>query len=825
MAKFDVANEKWIPVLDGVRQEKIGLKDALKRSHEVKLQADPFALVGILYLLILVAKKAYSLAGRVPEYDDGRFDPAVIDAYFDKYNDRFNLLDEKYPFLQCPGMEGDPKPIAEIVIRGPSGSNATLNYSASQVVDTLSFGESVLAMLSQQVWSIKRVANPVTAEKYGLCRNAPAVGGMVCLADGATVYDSLWANFPWEDVNYPSAPWEREPDPPSGPLVDKKPEEVGPDGGLLCLLPLRMLLAHDEERITGVWWAMGHWVRVHGRQGIDLTVTKAVKDHVYRIRFDPSKSMLREISALTQWISEKSPAVARVKAGEVAGGSGGAMYAVDSYTIVEAWTTGSDSKIRYGPSEVLQFVPEFIADNENVEAISRAVRIANEVATDLFLSFGRVGKLDKSKAQLRYSVEGEYWAVMSEKFASLVNDLYVASTIKDKEQARQEKWRLVGNDQDCEWGQECRGSAVSCVSRRFQAIFVNSGTGSGKDSRTRNLANMLSKLKWRRRPGQISAQPPKPMDERSRPDMLKGFGASFLQCLYKPSGGPRLRRAQDVSSMVDVSENREILSKIVKDASNFRATPDELLNGRGIVGRRGSGIGRIIRRIMPEGDDGIVSSRIWSIVDSKSPYEALRQIEALMGRMMEAGMSPRWITLAEELCAWAKGAYKPQRDWIEDFFGIDSDYVDSESFVRALRETSNVERSYLRRSGGSPNLVARVMGDRMPRLGTWDSKCCAVVAEAFSLSEATENGDLGSVLSRLDDESRLNAIVSMSSSSILQASRDLLRYAASKGEAPNWKQFLDDLKSWSPCWRAERSSGGEMVPGVGAKWVASFFGK
>ncbi len=103
---FDLITEPWIPCLDPAgRPATLGLQDVILRAHEMREIAgeSPPVTAAIYRLLIALLHRVYG----PPDADAwealwqaGRWDPAPLDAYLDRWRDRFDLFHPEHPFLQ-----------------------------------------------------------------------------------------------------------------------------------------------------------------------------------------------------------------------------------------------------------------------------------------------------------------------------------------------------------------------------------------------------------------------------------------------------------------------------------------------------------------------------------------------------------------------------------------------------------------------------------------------------------------------------------------------------------------------------------------------------
>ena len=110
---MNLANQPWIPVVDADgNARKVSLSDIFMSGENLRdLAVRPHERIALMRLLICIAQVA--LDG--PENEAGkeraiRELPRAASEYLKKWADRFSLFDEKFPFLQMPGLSKPPKP-------------------------------------------------------------------------------------------------------------------------------------------------------------------------------------------------------------------------------------------------------------------------------------------------------------------------------------------------------------------------------------------------------------------------------------------------------------------------------------------------------------------------------------------------------------------------------------------------------------------------------------------------------------------------------------------------------------------------------------------
>ena len=144
MVTFNLLTEPWIPVItgDGMKLE-LGMIDVLSRAHDLAGIIDPSPLVqfGIHRLLVAFVANVFrydcidDIAGAI---EHGRLDMDKINAYCQKWRDRFDLFDEKHPFYQVPVKDDDEikkKSPAELFKQLPVATNV-MHFSMTRVHDS-----------------------------------------------------------------------------------------------------------------------------------------------------------------------------------------------------------------------------------------------------------------------------------------------------------------------------------------------------------------------------------------------------------------------------------------------------------------------------------------------------------------------------------------------------------------------------------------------------------------------------------------------------------------------------------------------------------------
>ena len=233
---YDLATEAWIPVrmADGSRAS-VGLIDAIVRAHEIASldMMVPLEEIGVFRVLMAIAYRVVDGPRTPPKrkenYERGRFPEDKAKAYFAKYSDRFDLFDEKHPFLQTPGLsvldkDGKDSPLLAELLCFECINNKTLfEHHGVKNPRKLAPEEAARKLVAFQYYAYSGLAKKtVNLESIGYQPNffyAPLVSGIATILVGPTLFDTLCLNMIVVNEGQPIAeidhsqntlPWERE---------------------------------------------------------------------------------------------------------------------------------------------------------------------------------------------------------------------------------------------------------------------------------------------------------------------------------------------------------------------------------------------------------------------------------------------------------------------------------------------------------------------------------------------------------------------------------------------------------------------------------------
>lgn len=213
---FDLVSEPWLPVrlLDGKMCE-VGLREVLVRAHEIAGLDLEFPTQEPALLRLLLACCYRSLKGPKDDaswcvlWEAPCLPETAIDAYFDRWAERFDLFSEVAPFFQAPGLEpagkAGVKTVNNLVAHAPSGNNVPVFTPVTD--DTgllLSPSEAARWLVERHAWgtaSDKTGAKGNPKVKAG--KDTPQIGHLAWIGFvapiGGTLRETLLLNLvPWQ---------------------------------------------------------------------------------------------------------------------------------------------------------------------------------------------------------------------------------------------------------------------------------------------------------------------------------------------------------------------------------------------------------------------------------------------------------------------------------------------------------------------------------------------------------------------------------------------------------------------------------------------------
>ena len=263
MSRFNLIEEKWIPVRfpDGTRDE-LGIRDTLLRSKGITAIEDPSPLVIAALHRFLLAVLYRALEGPT-DIDQAKalFKAGIpsekIISYLEKWQDRFWLFDEKYPFGQIPTFEPKIWRAWTALAAEHNADNAKVLFDHMNVDEPGTISEAAASR-----WILASQTFSVSCGKSELSHTgtAPSATAVMALPLGRDLQDTLLfsltpQNHEIIDGDYPL--WERNPE-----LVENLKEGYGrTSSGFADRYTWRTrsirLAAHESGRVEKLAFASG----------------------------------------------------------------------------------------------------------------------------------------------------------------------------------------------------------------------------------------------------------------------------------------------------------------------------------------------------------------------------------------------------------------------------------------------------------------------------------------------------------------------------------------------------------------------------------------
>jgi len=201
--RYDLTREPWIPCLDlQGRRKLLGLRDVLAGAHALReVDGDtPLQTASLYRLLLAVLHRVFGPADLVAWatlWRNGRWESSRVDAYLDRWRERFDLFHPEKPFYQTADPRAIPKRLASFVPHVSSGNNPTLfDHQRDDVPVFYSPGEAARVLVAVQAYGIGGLSGiPRVSFTDGPCSR-----GILLLVEGKTLFETLALNL----LRYPS---------------------------------------------------------------------------------------------------------------------------------------------------------------------------------------------------------------------------------------------------------------------------------------------------------------------------------------------------------------------------------------------------------------------------------------------------------------------------------------------------------------------------------------------------------------------------------------------------------------------------------------------
>lgn len=452
---FCLISQPWIPCLMPTigKAQELGLLETLCRAHEISELSDPSPPVtACLYrLLLAILHRNFGPASSHEWkrlWEAGQFDRVRLEAYFDEWRHRFDLFDSERPFYQVAGMDEKLlKSVANLAPQCTSGNNAALfDHTLDDTPVSLQLPVAARLLLVQQGFALGGLCGAESGRVSTTA--APLVTGVVILATGSTLFETLMLNLVIyaPDANRPftcrdDAPaWEQ--DQPATPDVRR---------------PLGYL-----DYLT--WQSRRLWLRPEMGDENDWQVTQAIvtngrefpKDYFLHedpmmsygrrekappdqdpwpaLRFREDRALWRDSLALLQSVADQRqrPAVLDHVNNRI---EEGMLRREARLDLTAIGLCSNQAKMIFWRHERQPLPLRYLADPALLDHLGQCLAVAEQVASDLQAALWRLaeemlapGDRTADKEAVRSAMEafgtlGDYWSTLEPDFHRLVGDL------------------------------------------------------------------------------------------------------------------------------------------------------------------------------------------------------------------------------------------------------------------------------------------------------------------------------------------------------------------------------------------------------------------
>ncbi len=448
MSRFNLIDEPWIPVRrkDGSFAE-LGIKDVLLAAKELSGIEDPSPLVVASLYRFLLAVLYRALEGPTDIdqakvlFRDG-LPTDKIDAYLEKWRDRFWLFDAKYPFGQHPNVKADEiEPWTKLTPEYNARSNKVLfDHTDTRSPGVISPSNAARWLLTTSHFSISggRGYYP-----------SPSPNAMICIPLGQKLSETFLFNLvPYanrEVQKVDQAQWEREP--PILPLAIAKRVARGYADLFTWQSRFVQLEADADGNVCRLRFIAGEGFENPTRDPDPMQPSKPDKEHGWLpVQFRGDKATWRDFDALLPGPEGLEPKTIQHSMALV----GRKGVAPKSLLVLGLRYEPPNANLDFWRQD--QFVmPAAIAGDQAVRSdIKRLLKTAEETQTALWSasrSFARdvVGHGDRApdKKDLAAFVSQlpgtpAYWSILEARFQEILN----AYTLDANPDAIEHQWLL-----------------------------------------------------------------------------------------------------------------------------------------------------------------------------------------------------------------------------------------------------------------------------------------------------------------------------------------------------------------------------------------------
>ncbi|MCC7536679.1 MAG: type I-E CRISPR-associated protein Cse1/CasA [Deltaproteobacteria bacterium] len=391
--RFDLLIEPWIPceLPDGARVE-LGIRDVLHRAHELAAVHDESPLVtAVLHrLLLAILDRALQPKNRddwLALWRAERLPVEPIDAYLDRWKERFDLFHPERPFMQVAkldeklraerGKDAERTAAWRMVMESSSCGGHIAVFEPMPADAALSPQAAARGLLAFQLYtSGGRIQNEAESWTGGVMRP-----GAVATLRGSTLRESLVLNLVARSSRAPDdvPPWERARDverltrPAAGPID-------------LLLWPSRRVLLYPDAaaRVEDVLTAAGERTTGEVADPQMAYFVRNPKNPPVALRFDPDRGAWRDSTALIDASTgggafQRPHAITQMAELILAG----RVPRAQRLALELRGMSTDKAIIRLSRAERMPVSARMLTDSDRVATLKSALELAEAVGTDL----------------------------------------------------------------------------------------------------------------------------------------------------------------------------------------------------------------------------------------------------------------------------------------------------------------------------------------------------------------------------------------------------------------------------------------------------------
>lgn len=442
---YDLRHEPWITceLPDGSHRS-VGLAELFGRAHEITRFYHPNPLSEASLMRILLAlthrlidgprnKRAWKEA-----YEKGRFDADAINAYFEKWADRFDLFSEEHPFMQTAKLvltdekkrcEKEPLPLSLLVHHVTTGNNATLfDHNLDEAPVSYAPAEAVYILLNAHAYALGGI-HKKSSNLFGYqqnCSHGTSVNGYQVFINGENLFESIMLNTliysgdkPMPVTGNDAPHWE------NPPVLSGE----GVPGGYLDYLTFQgrniRLVPDGDGRVTKMHFACGRSLNEAVKE--PFVPTRTTKEGEKAMNFSLEKAMWRDSGALFEHQGENFSIAPLTQLGTISRELAQRKFSLSGYGIIN----NKASPLAYR-KETLPLPLEILEEDKIRIKISAAVEASEEGQSRLRFGIKTFSEIAEANADgLKAESETVYWAQLDlpfkQQLSDVANDAYLSN--------------------------------------------------------------------------------------------------------------------------------------------------------------------------------------------------------------------------------------------------------------------------------------------------------------------------------------------------------------------------------------------------------------